>query len=313
MTRFVVQRFLAAIPTLLGVMVAVFITMHLIPGDPVVAMLGDMATPEQVAATRHEMGLDRPLPVQFVSFVGRYARGDLGTSLRTRRPVVQEIADRFPQTLYLTLAATLIAVVLGVPLGVISATRRGSLADLFSLVLSMGGIAAPVFWVGLLLSMVFAIRLRWFPSIGAGQPGDTLSMLRALVLPAVTLGLSTMALIARMTRSSMLDVLGEEYVRTARAKGLADRVVIYKHALKNAAIPIVSIVGLNMGYLLGGAVVVETVFARPGLGKLLVDAILARDYPVVQGVTFFVAAGFIVINLLTDLLYALLNPQVGLQ
>jgi len=313
MFQFVVRRLIATIPTLLGVMVAVFIALHLIPGDPVVAMLGDMATPEQVVAVRHELGLDRPLPLQFVSFVERYLRGELGNSIRTRRPVAEEISDRFPHTFLLAAAGVFIAVLFGVPLGIIAATRRGSMLDLVSLVLSMTGIAAPVFWVGLLLSMLFAIRLRWFPAIGAGKPGDLVSILQALVLPAFTLGFSTMALIARMTRSSMLEVLREDYVRTARAKGLSEKIVLYKHALRNAAIPIVTIVGLNIGYLLGGAVLVETVFARPGLGKLLVDAILARDYPVVQGVTFFVATSFILVNLLTDLIYALLDPQVRLS
>ena len=313
MLRYLVQRVLATVPTLVGVMVTVFITLRLIPGDPVVAMLGDMATPEQVAAVRQELGLDRPLPVQLGNFMGRYLRGDLGDSIRNRRPVAEEIGGRFPYTFFLTATGVLVAVILGVPLGILAATRRGSWIDLSSLSVSMIGIAAPVFWVGLLLSMLFAIKLRWFPSIGAGRPGDYVSMARALVLPAFTLGLSTMALIARMTRSSMLDVLREDYIRTARAKGLGERAVLYKHALKNAAIPIVTIVGLNMGYLLGGAVLVETVFARPGLGKLLVDAILARDYPVVQGVTFFVALIFILINLLTDLVYALLDPQVQLR
>ncbi|MCL4424928.1 MAG: ABC transporter permease [Firmicutes bacterium] len=313
MFQFVVRRLLATIPTLLGVMVAVFIALHLIPGDPVVAMLGDMATPEQVVAVRHELGLDRPLPLQFVSFVERYLRGELGNSIRTRRPVAEEISDRFPHTFLLAAAGVFIAVLFGIPLGIVAATRRGSLLDLVSLVLSMTGIAAPVFWVGLLLSMLFAIRLHWLPAIGAGKPGDLFSMFEALVLPAFTLGFSTMALIARMTRSSMLEVLREDYVRTARAKGLSEKIVLYKHALRNAAIPIVTIVGLNIGYLLGGAVLVETVFARPGLGKLLVDAILARDYPVVQGVTFFVATSFVLVNLLTDLIYALLDPQVRLS
>lgn len=313
MFQFVVRRLVATIPTLLGIMVAVFIALHLIPGDPVVAMLGDMATPEQVVAVRHELGLDRPLPLQFVSFVEKYLCGELGNSIRTRRPVAEEISDRFPHTFLLAAAGVFVAVLFGIPLGIIAATRRGSLMDLVTLVLSMTGIAAPVFWVGLLLSMLFAIRLRWFPAIGAGKPGDLVSILQALVLPAFTLGFSTMALIARMTRSSMLEVLREDYVRTARAKGLSEKIVLYKHALRNAAIPIVTIVGLNIGYLLGGAVLVETVFARPGLGKLLVDAILARDYPVVQGVTFFVATSFILVNLLTDLIYALLDPQVRLS
>ncbi len=297
-------------PTLLGVLVAVFLVVHMIPGDPVTAMLGDMATQEQIEQTRRAMGLDRPLPVQFANFMGKYLKGDMGTSIRTRRLVVDEITSRFPHTARLAIAGGVLAVLLGVPLGVIAASRRGSIFDLISLVISSAGVAAPVFWIGLLLSLLFAVKLRWFPTVGAGRAGDLLSTYKALVLPGVTLGLSGMALIARMTRSSMLEVLREDYIRTSRAKGLAERLVIFKHALRNASIPIVTIVGLNIGYLLGGAVLVETVFARPGLGKLLVDGILARDYPVVQGVTFVVALGFIAVNLLTDLTYGFLDPRI---
>jgi peptide/nickel transport system permease protein len=309
MLRYLVHRLTAAVPTLLGVLVSVFLVVHLIPGDPVAAMLGDMATQEQVVQTRQAMGLDRPLPVQFAAFMGRYVQGDLGTSIRTRRLVIDEITSRFPHTARLALFGGIVAVLLGVPLGVIAASRRGGLVDLLSLIVSSAGVAAPVFWVGLLLSMLFAVKLRWFPTVGGGREGDWVSVMKALVLPAITLGLSGMALIARMTRSAMLEVLREDYIRTARAKGQTERQVIYKHALRNASIPIVTIVGLNVGYLLGGAVLVETVFARPGLGKLLVDGILARDYPVVQGVTFVVAVGFIAVNLVTDMTYGYLDPR----
>jgi peptide/nickel transport system permease protein len=308
--RYLIGRLAAALPTLLGVMVTVFLVVHLIPGDPVTAMLGDTATQEQIDQTRRDMGLDRPLPVQFASFMGNYLEGDMGQSVRTRRLVIDEIASRFPHTARLALAGAVISVLLGVPLGVIAASRRGSIVDLFSLVISSAGVAAPVFWIGLLLSLVFAVRLRWFPTVGGGKAGDWLSTYRALVLPAVTLGLSGMALIARMTRASMLEVLREDYIRTARAKGQTARLVVFRHALRNASIPIVTIVGLNIGYLLGGAVLVETVFARPGLGKLLVDSILARDYPIVQGVTFAIAFGFIIVNLVTDLTYGYLDPRI---
>ncbi|MFZ5825738.1 MAG: ABC transporter permease [Bacillota bacterium] len=310
MLQYLIRRLTAAVPTLLGVMVTVFLVIHLIPGDPVEAMLGDMATQEQVEQTRRAMGLDRPLYVQFASFMGRYVQGDMGVSIRTRRLVVEEITSRFPHTARLAIAGGVVAVLLGVPLGVLAASRRGSLLDLSSLIVSSAGVSAPVFWIGLLFSLLFAVKLRWFPTVGGGRPGDWEGIIRALVLPAITLGLSGMALVARMTRSSMLEVLREDYIRTSRAKGLAERVVIYKHALRNAAIPIVTIVGLNIGYLLGGAVLVETVFARPGLGKLLVDAILARDYPVVQGVTFVIAIGFIGVNLVTDLFYGYLDPRI---
>lgn len=310
MTRFVTGRLLEAVPTVLGVLAVVFLVIHLIPGDPVSAMLGEGATGAQLVATRHLLGLDRPLPVQFVQFISRYTEGDLGRSIRTQRPVVDEILSRAAFTVELATGGILVTVALGVPLGVLAATRRGSLADLAVLIASMAGIAAPVFWIGLLLSLLFATKLGWFPSIGAGRSGDWASVATALVLPSLTLGLSGMALVARMTRSSMLDVLREDFIRTAFAKGVGRAGVVYRHALRNAAIPIVTIIGANVGYLLGGAVLTETVFARPGLGKLLVDAILARDYPVVQGVTFFVALLFVIVNLATDVVYSLLDPRV---
>jgi peptide/nickel transport system permease protein len=310
MYQYVLRRLVAALPTLVGVLVVVFFVVHLIPGDPIAAMLGDTATAEQLERTRRQYGFDRPLHEQFLIFLNNYATGEMGTSIRTRRPVIVEITSRFPHTLQLALGGALIAVLLGVPLGVVSAVRRGSLVDLTSLVVSTAGVAAPIFWIGLLLSLLFATYLGWFPSIGAGRPGDPVSVLRALVLPSLSLGLAGMALIARMTRSSVLEVLQEDYVRTAKAKGLKQQLVVYKHALKNAANPIITIVGLNFGYLLGGTVLIETVYARPGLGKLLVDAILARDYPVVQGVTFVIAASFILVNLVTDLVYSLVDPRV---
>lgn len=310
MYQYVLRRLVAAIPTLLGVLVVVFFVVHLIPGDPIAAMLGDAATSEQLELTRQQYGFDRPLHEQFLIFLRNYVAGDMGTSIRTRRPVVVEISSRFPHTLQLAFGGILIAVVLGVPLGVVSAVRRGSLIDLASLIISTAGVAAPIFWIGLLLSMLFATHLGWFPSIGAGRPGDPASTLRALVLPAFSLGFAGMALIARMTRSSMLEVLQEDYIRTAKAKGLKEQFVVYKHALKNAANPIITIIGLNFGYLLGGTVLIETVYARPGVGKLLVDAIIARDYPIVQGVTFAIAVGFILVNLVTDLIYSVVDPRV---
>lgn len=310
MARFLTERLLQAVPTVLGVLAVVFLVIHLIPGDPVSAMLGEGATGPQIQETRHLLGLDRPLPAQFVQFIGRYAAGDLGRSIRTRRPVIDEVLSRAAFTVELAAGGIAVTLILGIPLGVLAAIHRGSAVDLAILLASMAGIAAPVFWIGLLLSLVFATRLGWFPAIGAGQAGDWGSTLKALVLPAVTLGLAGMALVARMTRSSMLEVLGEDYIRTAFAKGMAGSRVVYRHALKNAAIPIVTIIGFNVGYLLGGAVLTETVFARPGLGKLLVDAILGRDYPVVQGTVFFIALLFVLVNVATDLAYSLLDPRV---
>jgi peptide/nickel transport system permease protein len=304
------RRVLAALPTLLGVLVVVFLVVHLIPGDPVRALLGDQATAEQVARTRQDLGLDRPLAVQFLDYLARLVQGDLGVSIASRQPVADQILARLPSTATLAVAGVLVSVLIGVPLGIVSATRRGRIADFLTLVVSTVGVAAPSFWIGILLSTVFAIHLGWLPAIGGGEPGDTGSILRALVLPATALGLSGMALVARMTRSSMLDVLGEDYVRTARAKGLAERLVVYRHALWNAAIPIITVIGLNFGHLLGGTIVMETVFARPGIGKLLLDAILGRDYPVVQGVTLVIAVSFLLVNLLTDLTYPYFDPRL---
>jgi peptide/nickel transport system permease protein len=304
------KRVLAALPTLLGVIVVVFLAVHFIPGDPVTAARGARATVDQVARTRAELGLDRPLLMQFVDYVGRVLRGDLGISIQSRQPVMQEILARLPSTATLAVAGVLVSVLVGVPLGILGATRRGRIADFVTLVISTVGVAAPSFWIALLLSGLFAVKLGWLPTIGGGDPGDIGSILRALILPALALGLSGMALVARMTRSSMLDVLGEDYVRTARAKGARERRVVYRHALRNAAIPIVTVIGLNFGHLLGGTIVMETVFARPGIGKLLLDAILGRDYPVVQGVALVIAVTFIVVNLLTDLTYAVFDPRL---
>jgi peptide/nickel transport system permease protein len=309
-SRTLLNRVLATLPTLLGVVVVVFLTVHLIPGDPVRALLGDQATAEQIARTNRDLGLDRPLVVQFFDYLGRLVQGDLGVSIASRQSVAEQIAARLPATATLAAAGVILSVVIGVPLGILGATLRGGVADFVTLVVSTVGVAAPSFWIALLLSSAFAINLGWLPAIGAGEPGDLGSILSALVLPAAALGLSGMALVARMTRSSMLDVLGEDYVRTARAKGLGERVVIYKHALRNAAIPIVTVIGLNFGHLLGGTIVIETVFARPGLGKLLLDAILGRDYPVVQGVTLVIAVTFVLVNLCTDLTYAMFDPRL---
>jgi peptide/nickel transport system permease protein len=310
MSRTLMKRVLATLPTLLGVVVVVFMTVHFIPGDPVSAVLGDRATPEQVARTRSDLGLDQPLVAQFFDYLTRLFQGDLGVSIHSRESVASQILARLPATATLATAGVVLSVLIGVPLGILGATLRGSVADFITLVISTVGVAAPSFWIALLLSSAFAVNLGWLPSIGAGQPGDLGSILAALVLPATALGLSGMALVARMTRSSMLDVLGEDYVRTARAKGVTERTVVYKHALRNAAIPIVTVIGLNFGHLLGGTIVMETVFARPGLGTLLLNGILGRDYPVVQGVTLAIAVAFILVNLCTDLTYAFFDPRL---
>lgn len=310
MVHYLLRQLGLAAVTLLGVVSLVFLIIRLTPGDPARLMLGDLATPEAVAELRHQLGLDKSLQEAYVEFLVDYAQGRFGQSLLTKRPVFDEVVARTSYTFQLAFGAMLFAAAVGVPLGVLAAVRRGSIWDYGAMLLATIGTATPVFFLGIIFILVFSVKLRWLPAIGAGDASNPGSMLQHLVLPSVALGSATAALLARMTRSSLLDVLGEDYVRTARAKGLGEKRVLWVHTLKNAAIPLTTVAALNMGYLVGGAVVTETVFARPGLGKFLVDAILARDYPVVQGVTFSIAALFILINLLTDLVYSWLDPRI---
>ena len=303
MLRYALQRFLAMVPLLVGVSLLVFSMVHLTPGDPVRLMLGEEATQEDVARVRSELGLDEPLPVQFVAYLGRLVVGDLGFSLRSRQPVAQDLAQRIWPSVELAIAAMMIATVLGVVLGVAAAVRRGTWLDTLAMMVAVTGVSAPTFWVGLILILVFSVHLGWFPSSGRGG-------LTHLALPAVTLGLHYAASIARVTRSSMLDVLNEDYVRTAHAKGLAPMAVIVGHALKNAMLPTVTLIGLQLGALLGGTVVVETVFAWPGIGRFAIDAIKHRDYPVVQAAILFMAVAFAFSNLIVDLLYGFLDPRI---
>jgi ABC-type dipeptide/oligopeptide/nickel transport systems, permease components len=303
MTAYLLRRILIALPTLLGVVVLVFLMVRLAPGDPAVLLAGEFATPETLEAIRARYGLDRSLPEQFLIYMEALLRGDLGESARSRRPVLEELKTYFPNTLELASAAILVAVFTGIPLGVLAALRPGSGLDLSVMVLALLGVSMPVFWFGLLAILIFSVGLGWFPVAGKGT-------LAHLVLPAITLGINATALLARMTRGTLLEVLSQDYIRTARAKGLAERVVIFKHALRNALIPVVTVVGLEFGTLLSGAVITETIFAWPGLGQLLVGSILARDYPVVQGAVLLVAITFVLINLLVDLLYAAIDPRV---
>ncbi|AFV75572.1 ABC-type dipeptide/oligopeptide/nickel transport system, permease component [Thermus oshimai JL-2] len=303
MSAYILRRLLIALPTLFGVVVLVFLMVRLAPGDPAVLLAGEFATPETLEAIRARYGLDRSLPEQFLIYLGALLRGDLGESARSRRPVLEELATYFPNTLELAAAAILVALLLGVPLGVLAALRPGSGLDLGVMVLALLGVSMPVFWFGLLAILIFSVGLGWFPVAGKGT-------LAHLVLPAVTLGVNATALLARMTRGTLLEVLSQDYIRTARAKGLAERVVIFKHALRNALIPVVTVAGLEFGSLLSGAVITETIFAWPGLGQLLVGSILARDYPVVQGAVLLVAVSFVLVNLLVDLLYAWIDPRV---
>jgi peptide/nickel transport system permease protein len=303
---YIVRRLVLAVPVLLGVVFAVMLTIELIPGDAVALMLGEHATVEAVAKLRDFLGLDKPLLVRYAQYVGRLLHGDLGRSIQQNRPVLDELADAWPATVELTLAALAIAAVAGVSAGVVSAVWPNSLFDALARLGSLFGLSMPVFWTGLVLIVVFALWLPWLPVAGAGSPAH-------LVLPAVTLALPSLAMVARMTRSSVLDVLREDYVRTARAKGVAERLVVAKHALRNAAIPILTLLGLQAGQLMGGAVLTETVFAWPGLGRLMVKAIFARDYVLLQGAVLVFALAFVIINLAVDLAYGALDPRISHQ
>jgi peptide/nickel transport system permease protein len=306
MLGFITKRLLLAIPTILGVIFIVMLTIELVPGDPVELMLGEHATREAVEKVRTALGLDKPLITRYVLYVKNLARGDMGRSIRENREVTKEISDVWPATVELTLAAMLIAIVLGVSVGIISAVKPNSWFDNVNRVVSLLGLSMPVFWTGLVLIVIFSFWLRLFPIGGTGS-------FKHLVLPAFTLSLPSVAMISRMTRSSLLEVLKEDYVRTAKAKGLSPRVVILRHALKNALIPIVTLSGLQTGQLMGGAILTETVFGWPGLGRLMVRAIFARDYILLQGAVLVFALAFVVINLLVDLSYSFLDPRVSTQ
>ena len=306
MAFFVLCRLLLAIPVVLGVIFCVMLTIEMIPGDPVTLMLGEHATREAVEQVRHALGLDRPLLVRYAQYLGKLVRGDLGRSIREGRQVSQELADVWPATLELTLAALVIAVLAGVGAGIISAVWPNSPFDALARVGSLFGLSMPIFWTGLSLIVVFSLWLQWLPVGGTGS-------LRHLILPATTLSLPSMAMVARMTRSSVLEVLREDYIRTARAKGVGEVLVVLKHGLRNAFIPIVTLLGLQFGQLLGGAVLTETVFAWPGLGRLIVRAIFARDYILLQGAILVFSLAFVVVNLLVDLSYAAIDPRVGRQ
>jgi peptide/nickel transport system permease protein len=311
--RYVFRRLLLLIPVLAGVSVIIFMVLHLSPGDPAEIMLGSQATQEDLARLRRELGLTEPLPVQYARWLGHVLRGDLGRSIWTRRPVLTEVLDRFKATLVLTGSGLLLSTVIGVALGVASAVRPNSLLDRLSAVASLFGASMPVFWLGIVLMVVFSLQLGWLPASGMWAPyggGDLRDLLSHLVLPAVTLAAASVTIIARLTRATMLEVLGQDYIRTARSKGLVEWRVVLRHGLKNALIPIVTVIGVQVGYLLGGAVLTETVFAWPGVGTLMVQGILARDFPLVQGCVLVIALSFVLINLAVDLLYAWLDPRI---
>lgn len=333
MVRYIAKRLLNLIPVLLGITLLVFTLLHLIPGDPATVMAGERATPEQVEALREQLGLNQALPIQYLTFLWNLLRFNFGTSIITGVPIAEEIKICWPATFELSLSAMLIAVTLGVPAGVLAAVRKNSVWDNLTISSSLLGVSLPVYWLGLLLIYLFAVNLNWLPpsgrlSIDAGLNFKPITgfyvvdallqfdfkvladVLSHLILPAFTLSTIPLAILTRITRSAMLEVLSQDYIRTARAKGLPERWVIFKHALKNALLPVVTIIGLQFGTLLGGAILTETIFSWPGIGSWIYAGILNRDYPVVQGGVVFVAIAFVLINLLVDISYAFIDPRI---
>ncbi|MFB2981264.1 ABC transporter permease [Microseira sp. BLCC-F43] len=333
MWKYIVKRLLSLIPVLLGITLLVFGLLHLIPGDPATVLLGERATPEQIEAARQRLGLNQPLPLQYLVFLANIARLDFGTSILSGIPIIEEISNRFPATFELSVAAMLIAIFLGIPAGIFAAIRKNSFLDNLTMSGSLIGVSLPVYWLGLLLIYLFAVNLQWLPPSGriSVDTGFTFQpitgfylldsilkldiillqdVLSHLILPAITLGTIPLAIIARITRSAMLEVLSQDYIRTARAKGLPEYLVIFQHGLKNAFLPIITTIGLQFGTLLGGAILTETIFSWPGIGSWIYEGILARDYPVVQGGVVFVSVTFVIINLIVDIFYIFFAPRI---
>jgi peptide/nickel transport system permease protein len=311
MTRYIVRRGAGAVVTMFAVATIVFLIMNIVPGDPAYAILGNEATADQVRQVRQELGLNRPGSVRLISWYGDLARGDLGRSLYSHDPVTQLILSRVGPTLALTSLASVLAIVLGVFFGVVAALRPGSSLDVATMGAALCGVAIPSFWLGLNLILLFSLTLHWLPTAGyASRPSNVLEVLRYLTLPAIALGLADTAVIARMTRANLLEVLHEDYVRTAHAKGLRPRVVIVKHALRNALVPTLSVIGVSIALMLGGAIIVETVFAIPGVGHLVIDAILRRDFPLIQGVLLWITLITALVNLTVDVLYGVFDPRI---
>ena len=308
MVNYIVRRLLITVPLVLGVGTLVFSLLHLVPGDPVMAMFADSggASAEQIEQVRHVLGLDRPLHIQYLDWMGKVLRGDLGQSIMTGHDVTELILSNMPSTIQLTVAGMSLAIVLGVTLGIIAALKRGTWIDNLTMLVAVSGVAAPSFWLGMVLLYVFGVQLRWFPIT---QGTD----LRRLVLPGIALGFEASAVIARLVRSSMLETMGQDYIRTAYAKGLATRAVIIRHALRNSLIPVITIVGMQFGWLLSGAVIIEFVFARRGLGQLVVEALRARDFPLAQGCILFIAVIYVLVNLAVDVLYGVIDPRISHQ
>ena len=312
MIQFVARRLLATIPLLFFVSLVVFSFVNVLPGDPAVLFLGEEATPETLAQFRARLGFDRPLATQYLDWLAHAVRGDLGRSLRTNQPVTEAIVTRLPVTLELLGAALVVSLVIAIPMGIISAVKRNSGVDVISTAFALVGFSLPNFWLGLILIYVFALLLRWLPPSGFVPLPALTDNAKSLILPAITLGTALAALVTRQLRSGMLEVLRQDYVRTAQAKGLSQRIVIGKHALKNALIAVVTVVGLQIGGLLGNTIITESLFALPGVGRLMIDAVFARDFFIVQGVVLFLAVGYVVSNLVVDVLYSYLDPRIRL-
>ncbi len=298
------------VATTVGILSVVFFLIRLIPGDPARFILGDYATPQAIASLQHSLGLDRPLPVQYAVFILGAAHGDLGQSAITHQPALREVFANLPPSLALAVVGVAIAIGIGLPLGIWSALKRGTAIDLAAMAVAVGGISFPAFWIGLVAILLFSHRIKLFPSVGVGAAGDPLDQVRHLVLPALVLGLTVAAYIARLTRSAMLEVLGFDFVRTARAKGLAERLVIWRHALRNALVPILAVIGVTIATAIGNAILVEIVFSRPGIGSLILKAVSARDYPLVQAAVFVLALSVVLINTLVEILYGIVDPRL---
>ena len=311
MINFIMRRLLLAIPTLIGVTFLIFLSIRLVPGDPAIALASELATPELVARVREELGLDQPMLIQYTTYISRILQGDLGRSVRSGLPVVEEIEVRLPRTMLLAVVSLVTSSMLAIPIGVYAASRPNSFFDGGSMIFALLGVSMPIFWLGLMLMILFAVQIpQWLGLNGPVLPPTGSGTWQHLVMPVMALAANSMAIQTRMTRACMLEVLRQDYIRTARAKGQRERTVIYHHALRNALLPIVTIIGLQFGTLLGGAVLTETVFAWPGIGRLLVDSIGFRDYPVIQGTVLVIAVGFILTNILVDTLYAYLDPRI---
>jgi peptide/nickel transport system permease protein len=329
--QYALRRALTVIPVLVGVSILVFGFIHMIPGDPAQTMLGERATPEKVAAVKARLGLDRPIPEQYLIYMGRVLRGDLGVSIVRGDPVLVDLLRRFPATVELATAAILLALAFGIPIGIVSAVWRNSWLDSLSRLWALAGVSMPIFWLGVMLAWVFGVQLRWLPTgfrldsattfepvtnfvildaLAQGEWGVVGDAVRHLVLPAIALATIPLAVIARMTRASMLEVLSRDYIRTAESKGLPARTVVLQHALRNALLPVMTVVGLQVGRLLAGAILTETIFSWPGIGLWVYESIESRDYAIVQGATLFIAVIFVTVNLVTDLLYAAADPRI---